>query len=44
MLSAVSNPAGSYCAACWNAKYPVPPVDEMKKERHENRPVPLEKR
>ncbi len=35
MLGTVSHPAESYCTACWTAKYPVAPVDEMVKERHE---------
>jgi amidophosphoribosyltransferase len=35
MLSAVSEPKEHYCTACWTGKYPVPPVDEMDKSKHE---------
>ncbi len=35
MLACVSHPAENYCTACWSAKYPVAPVDEMVKEKHE---------
>jgi len=37
MLSAVSRPKESYCTACWTGKYPVPPVDEMDKSKHEKK-------
>ncbi len=42
MLSAMSHPSEGYCTACWSAKYPVPPVDGMAKNRHEvvDSPVP----
>jgi amidophosphoribosyltransferase len=35
MLAAVSGPKESYCTACWTGKYPVPPIDEMDKTKHE---------
>jgi len=35
MLSAVTSPKEHYCTACWTGKYPVPPVDEMDKGKHE---------
>jgi amidophosphoribosyltransferase len=37
MLSAVSRPKEAYCTACWTGKYPVPPVDEMDKAKHEKK-------
>jgi amidophosphoribosyltransferase len=37
MLSAVSRPKESYCTACWTGKYPVPPIDEMDKSKHEKK-------
>jgi amidophosphoribosyltransferase len=37
MLSAVTRPKESYCTACWTGKYPVPPVDEMDKGKHEKK-------
>jgi amidophosphoribosyltransferase len=37
MLSAVSRPKESYCTACWTGKYPVAPVDEMDKSKHEKK-------
>jgi len=37
MLSAVSGPKENYCTACWTGKYPVPPVDDMAKGKHEKK-------
>ena len=37
MLAAVSDPADSYCTACWTGNYPVPPTDQMDKDRHEKK-------
>jgi len=37
MLAAVSRPKENYCTACWTGKYPVPPVDEMDKTKHEKK-------
>jgi len=37
MLSTVTRPKESYCTACWTGKYPVPPVDEMDKSKHEKK-------
>ncbi len=36
MLSCASRPASHYCTACWTAKYPVPPIDEMDKHGMES--------
>lgn len=44
MLSAVSNPPGQYCTACWTADYVIPPVDRMIKNMHEQPRQPVEKR
>ena len=38
MLSAVTSPKEHYCTACWTGKYPVPPVDDMDKSKHEKKP------
>jgi amidophosphoribosyltransferase len=35
MLSTVTRPAKDYCSACWSGRYPVPPVDDMDKSKHE---------
>ena len=35
MLQAVSKPRKNYCTACWSGEYRVPPIDEMKKDKHE---------
>lgn len=37
MLAALRHPAENYCTACWTGRYPVPPVDEMDKTKHEKR-------
>jgi len=35
LLAAAGGPPDRYCTACWTGNYPVPPADEMEKDKHE---------
>ncbi len=37
MLGGASEPASSYCTACWTGSYAVEPVDAVRKDIHERR-------